>query len=73
VNTAGPVSVVGTMAILVNGVTIYLNTIYTSGSFSHPTVLTNGLSFPIWLPAGSTLAVSTNTAFVNVIEFNIIP
>jgi hypothetical protein len=31
------------------------------------------LSFPMWLPAGTTLAASTNTAFVNVIEFNVVP
>jgi hypothetical protein len=73
VNNAGPVPIVGTMAIIVNGVTIYLNTIYASGTFAYPTVLSNALSFPIWLPAGSTLAASTNTAFVNVLEFNIIP
>lgn len=73
VNTAGPVPVVGTMAITVNGAVIYLNTVYTSGSYVYPTVLSNGLSFPMWLPAGTTLAASTNTAFVNVIEFNVVP
>ena len=73
INAGGPVPNLGSMAMLVNGVTIYLNTIYTSGSYVYPTVLSNGLSFPIWLPAGSTIAVSTNTAFISVIEFNIIP
>jgi hypothetical protein len=30
-------------------------------------------SFPIWLPAGSTLEASTGVNFISVIEFNIIP
>ncbi len=29
--------------------------------------------FPIWLPAGTTLAAGTNVRFLSVIEFNIIP
>jgi hypothetical protein len=73
INTAGPVPVVGTMAITVNGATLYVNTVYTSGSYAYPTVLSNGSSFPMWLPAGTTLAASTNCAFVNVIEFNVVP
>jgi hypothetical protein len=29
--------------------------------------------FPIWLKAGSTLAISTGVQFISVIEFNIVP
>jgi hypothetical protein len=31
------------------------------------------INFPIWLPAGSTLESSTNTNFLSIIEFNIVP
>jgi hypothetical protein len=30
-------------------------------------------TFPFWLPAGSTLAISSNVVSISVIEFNIIP
>lgn len=30
-------------------------------------------SLPIWLPAGSTLAISNNVSSISVIEFNIVP
>ena len=30
-------------------------------------------SYPIWLPSGTTLAISTGVNFISVIEFNIIP
>lgn len=30
-------------------------------------------SFPLWLPAGTTLAASTNVTYISVIEFNITP
>jgi hypothetical protein len=29
-------------------------------------------SFPLWLPAGTTLAASTNVTYISVIEFNVI-
>ncbi len=30
-------------------------------------------TFPIWLPAGSTIEASTNLGYLSIIEFNIIP
>jgi len=30
-------------------------------------------TFPFWLPAGSTLAISSNVVSISVLEFNIIP
>ncbi len=73
ISNSGPIPIIGTMSITVNAIPIYLNPINTSGSYVYPSILSNGQSFPMWLPAGSTLATGTNTAFINVIEFNIIP
>jgi hypothetical protein len=31
------------------------------------------LDAPIWFPAGTTLAASTNVGFISVMEFNVVP
>jgi hypothetical protein len=44
------------------------------GSYSTGPALYNWeQKLPIWLPAGSTLDISTGVAYINVIEFTIIP
>jgi hypothetical protein len=67
-NTQGIRSIEGTLSFQINGVVIYPSLHY---------MATNGAvpfqSFPIWLPAGSTLAAGSGTAFLSVIEFNIVP
>ena len=73
INNSGPNPINGVMSIQVNGTTIFLNIITNSGSSAYPAISTTGQTFPIWLPAGSTVAASTNTAYVNVIEFNVVP
>ena len=63
---------VGTFAITVNS-----NTIYTSSAGAafglaennYSVTNSNGIALPIWLPAGTTLAASTNIKYVSVIEF----
>lgn len=57
------------MSIVVNGVVIPVS-IYVGGSSSS---FSNAQTFPMWLPAGSTIATGTNAAFVSVIEFNVVP
>ena len=67
--------------ILVNGLTIHIR-----NSISRITELGNNIwqqtsqaysaeatKLPLWLPAGSTLATSTNVALISVVEFNIVP
>lgn len=63
-------SATNTPAILVNGVrNFYVEPLpIGSGLFAY-----TASGFPFWLPAGATLAVSNTTAFINVIEFNVIP
>ncbi|MCC6600362.1 MAG: hypothetical protein IT223_06770 [Crocinitomicaceae bacterium] len=41
-----------------------------SAAFAYSASPTN---FPLWLPAGTTLEVSTNISYISVIEFNIVP
>jgi hypothetical protein len=31
------------------------------------------MKYPFWLPAGSTLAISTNVVYISVIEYDIVP
>jgi hypothetical protein len=69
--------------ILVNGISIYLQTTVTrevgrSDSYwnqdGYATAASSSiLNEPIWLSAGTTLAASTNVQFVSIIEFNVIP
>ncbi len=69
--------------ILVNGISIYLQTTVTrevgrSDSYwsqdGYATAASSSiLNEPIWLSSGTTLAASTNVQFVSVIEFNVIP
>jgi hypothetical protein len=63
----------GEMAFNINGQTnyIYSNFGQPNSSASYSSVGLN--PFPLWLPAGSTLAAGTNMRFLSVIEFNIIP
>ncbi len=62
-------STTNTPAILVNGVKNYYVVPYPIGSGTFCIAPTG---FPFWLPAGTTLAASNKTRFVNVIEFNVI-
>jgi|688.fasta_scaffold201276_2 hypothetical protein len=69
--------------ILVNGISIYLQTTVTrevgrSDSYwsqdGYATAASSSiLNEPIWLSSGTTLAASTNVQFVSVIEFNVVP
>ena len=68
--------------ILVNGNTIFLQTTLSrevgrTGSYWSQDAATTAasasiLSQPIWLPAGTSLAPSTNIQYLSVIEFNVI-
>lgn len=69
VNNGAISTVYGLMSIVVNGVIIPVS-IYVGGNSSS---FSNAHSFPMWLPAGSTIATGTNAAFVSVIEFNVVP
>ena len=64
-------SVIGNMSYIVNGTNNYL--------FNYENGLSMGTSsgitaspFPLWLPAGTTLAAGTNMSFLSVMEFNIV-
>jgi hypothetical protein len=60
------------MSYSVNGQLIYFPVSYAIGSAQLTSV--DGVAhFPLWLPAGSTLAAGTNMRYLSVIEFNIIP
>ncbi len=61
-------SVIGVMTYTINGQANYISDIVYSNSIS--TQLT---PFPFWLPAGSTLAASTNMRYLSVLEFTIVP
>ena len=56
-----------TPAILVNGTRAFVGTVRStqSGDF----LVTGSVFFPIWLPAGTTLAVSNTINFISVIEY----
>ncbi len=63
---------VGTFAITVNSNPIYASSVGAAFGFSsdnYSATNSNGLVLPIWLPAGTTLAASTNIKYVSVIEF----
>jgi hypothetical protein len=59
--------IVGVMSFNINGQTNYIS------NLTHSGISTQITPFPFWLPAGSTLAASTNMRYLSVIEFNIIP
>jgi len=66
---------VGTFAITVNSNPIYLSKAtgdpasnYEGGNFSYTNITGDGV-LPMWLPAGTTLAASTNIQYVSVLEF----
>ena len=63
------------MSYSVNGQLIYFPVSYAIGSSTvgHLTSVDGVAHFPLWLPAGSTLAAGTNMRYLSVIEFNIIP
>ncbi len=56
-----------TSAILINGGSVFFASTWGSSSATSAVTLT---TFPIWLPAGTTLAPSTNVSNISVIEFN---
>lgn len=62
-------------AIMQYNVNSYPNYIISLGAPGNtvPTSSSSYLNFPFWLPAGTTLAASTNMRYLSVIEFNIIP
>lgn len=51
--------------IVVNSTTIIVGTTNYSGSWFH--------AFPMWLPAGTTLATGTTVFRISVVEFTIVP
>ncbi|HRS53713.1 MAG TPA: hypothetical protein P5250_03315 [Bacteroidales bacterium] len=71
IHTAPITSSSATPAIVVNGTTIYLFIARTTNTSDY--YVTPAPFFPIWLPAGTTLATSNNINFISVIEFNEIP
>lgn len=71
---------IATANILINGNTTVVNATYTAYgvpavSWGTSAAITTGnpTRFPLWLPAGTTLAASTNVVYVSVIEFNVVP
>ena len=61
----------GSMAYYINGQICYIAS--SNGSSITTNNSPNTLGFPFWLPAGSTLAASTNMRYLSVIEFNVVP
>jgi hypothetical protein len=59
---------IGVMSFDINGQSNHISHLGYSSSSS-----TQLSPFPFWLPAGSTLAASTNMRYLSVLEFNIIP
>jgi hypothetical protein len=69
--------------ILVNGTPIYLQTTLTrevgrnDGYWNQDGYATSSdfkiFDAPIWFPAGTSLAASTNVGFISVMEFNVVP
>lgn len=64
-----------TLQIKVNGTIItissWLENVYSS--YRGHTAFGRVTELPIWFPAGSILEVSSNAAYISVVEFNIIP
>ncbi len=60
-----------TPAILVNGNKIYFSAAKTSNSSDF--LVTASSFFPIWLPAGTTLAASNQINFISVVEYAEVP
>jgi hypothetical protein len=59
-------------SILINGVNIIMaSSDYSYNSNSNDS--RNITALPIWLPEGTTLNKGTNTAFISVIEYNLVP
>lgn len=67
INTGSSSHQVQTSAIVVNGSTIYVSSTWGNNQAIGSLNLTK---LPIWLPAGTTLNVSTNVNSISVIEFN---
>jgi hypothetical protein len=67
-NVNGSNPIYALQSININSNQIYINTLSNNASS-----LGSSIQFPIWLPAGTTAAAGTNTRFLNVIEFNIVP
>jgi len=62
----------GLMRFLVNGESITIPAAYITSVNGTATAVPN-YTFPMWLPANTTLAPQTNIVYLNVIEFNVIP
>lgn len=69
-------------AILINGNAVTVTQAVATGAGSGTgntswrasyTYAASPTDFPLWLPAGTTLAASTNVTYISVIEFNIVP
>jgi hypothetical protein len=69
INNAGATTVYGTMVLNVNGTPIYPNYYLTTSGSTY----SNSPLFPLWLPTGSTLSAGNGTAYLSVIEFNVVP
>ena len=69
-NTFSP-KVWGIMSYLINGNSS--NIVVTQGSSSWGSSANQPNPFPLWLPAGTSLAAGTNVLYLSVIEFNVVP
>ncbi len=60
-------------SVIINGITVIMGS--RQVSFGSNGQSSNGdlTALPIWLPEGTTLNKGTNTAFISVIEYNLVP
>jgi hypothetical protein len=58
---------------LINGNPVVIPTTYLQNNFNSTSGANFPFSFPMWLPAGTTLNPQTNISYLSVIEFNVIP
>tara|TARA_Y100000385_G_C13058402_1_gene623120 strand:+ start:440 stop:808 length:369 start_codon:yes stop_codon:yes gene_type:complete len=58
--------------ITINGTIIYVGGGYQDGVTQHQKVSNLGNTFPIWLPAGTTIKAEAGVEFLSVLEFNLI-
>jgi len=59
-------------SITINGTFIYVGGGYQDGVTQNQKVSNLGNTFPIWLPAGTTIKAGTGVEFLSVLEFNIV-
>jgi len=73
-NTNGAYMLVNGNSIAVSGTYASWGTPAVTWNASGTMTTSGGLTtFPLWLPAGTTLAASTNVTYLSVMEFNITP